>query len=64
MATPLCLFIHDIIYAHVMCVLQKNLFRVAVLAKNCAVLTKKIFARHKKICCGNKKNYVTPKRET
>ena len=65
--THLFLFIHDILYVHIRqhkkilcctknyCVNRKNIsHKVNVTQQN--------YVSHKKICCGNKKNYVTPKK--
>ena len=66
-ATHLFLFIHDVLYAHI------RLHKKILCCTKTVVSTKKIFhievnvaqqnyVSHKKICCGDKKRYVTPKR--
>ena len=66
-ATHLFLFIHDVLYAHI------RQHKKILCCTKTVVSTKKIFhievnvaqqnyVSHKKICCGDKKRYVTPKR--
>ena len=65
MVTHLFLFIHDVLYAHIMYILLKN---VMCCTKNYVVQQKNIshksyqnYVSHKKIYCSNKKIYVTSK---
>ena len=68
MATHLFLFIHRVLFAHIRqhkknVVLQKKLLCEQKKKIHIEVnVAHQNYVSYKKICCGNKKDYVTPKR--
>ena len=67
MATHLFLFIHDVLYAHIRQhkIVLHIVFQKKQLCQQKKIISHRInvaqqnYVSHKKICCGNKKDYVT-----
>ena len=67
MATDPFLFIRDVLYAHIRqhkksCVAQTTVVSTKKMFHMKVIVAQQNYVSYKKMCCGNKKNYVTPNR--